>query len=219
MKYILSIILVSLCSYASGQNEKWEIRNRSTGLYYSTINSSKLDNIIKTAGFPEFKWAPVGYAISGVMYKNNIDLLFSTGTTARSAEYSGLKLMTFNYYFDYSIGYRILDKEKISLTPFIGFKGLFNGYWINSDSTYSTLSGQLGSNINDYNFFSTDMNLILGSHIGIFKTKAGQDLLNIKFDISLVNFLSEYYRIGNSLNDKRLVKQSFFISIGFNFGE
>jgi len=214
MKYLLITFTLLSSLEAFSQQDDWKLRSISLGIYYSYVDYAKLNNIVTNLGFPEFNSSPFGISYFGVSNKNKIELLFSSGLNGGTKQKDSAKSYMFEYFVDCSIGYRIVDKDKIGITPFIGVRGLLNGYWLSNNFANTSLSGVLVTQSDAYNFFSMRTSIITGAQIGLFKNKEGYDLVNIRFDITLWSPYTDFFRPGLTYDETLLMKQGIYVYLG-----
>lgn len=219
MKYILSLVFVLCFIFVNSQDDKWQARSFSYGLFYSYEDYSGLNRIMEDNGYPQFEWAPIGLTTFVGIYKNNLEFLYSSGIKGRGISADSFKLHTAEYHLDWSVGYNVLRSEKLSITPFIGLRGKLNGYWLTDKNTSSTLSGSLKTDNNNYSFLSFRSSIIIGAQVGVLKNKGNRDLISFRFDILIWDPSEEFFRPGHNIDESNLIRQGIFLNIGVDLGE
>jgi hypothetical protein len=186
------------------------------GGYYSQVNGDGLNAVLIENGLTELAWAPAGYSFFTTSKNKDWVILFANDLTAKRRGGNGLNTLTVQIDVAISGGYQVLDKGVFEVSPYVGIKGFFRGYWLSEILEDNTWSGVLRDEIRDFNFFSDQLSMNLGTDIQIKSKKTNRPWLSLQLEYSPLRSDINFWRINKLLSQTAVVENLFTLRLGFN---
>lgn len=221
VRLILSLFLILTSCIASAQTPD-ETKQSAwknaifMGAYYSRVNGDGLNAVLLENGLTALAWSPVGYSYFSTSKNNNWVILFANDITAKRRGADGLNTLTVQIDVGIAGGYQVLDKGIFEVSPFVGVKGFFRGYWLSEILEDNTWPEVLRDETRDFNFYSNQLSMTLGTDIQIKSKKTNRPWLSLQLEYSPLRSDLNFWRINRSLSQTAVVENLFTLRLGFN---